>query len=66
MLKILRATSVRLALGYMVLFAASSLIMIAFLWWRTAGYLDRRTDAAIHADSRQITQVLGDFGVKGG
>jgi signal transduction histidine kinase len=65
MLKILRGTSVRLALGYMALFAASSLIMIGFLWWRTAGYLDRRTDAAIRADVREITGVLGDFGVKG-
>jgi signal transduction histidine kinase len=65
MFRLLRGTSVRLALGYMTLFAVSSLIMVGFLWWRTAGYLDRQTDAAIRADSRQIAKQLHDFGLPG-
>jgi signal transduction histidine kinase len=62
---VLRSTSVRLGLGYAVLFATSSLFMVAFLWWRTAGYLDLQADAVIAANAREITDQLRDFGLSG-
>lgn len=62
MIRVLRSTSLRLALGYGVLFAASSLLLVGFMWWRTSGWLDREMDAAIGADARQIKDELRDFG----
>ena len=58
MLKLLRSTSVRLALGYAVLFVVSSLLLVGLLWWRTAGYLDRETAAVIRADTQLIKDDL--------
>jgi hypothetical protein len=65
MLRLLRSTSVRLALGYVALFVASSLLLLGFLWWRTAGDLDRQTDAAIATEAREISDQLRDFGLPG-
>jgi signal transduction histidine kinase len=53
-LKLLRSSSVRLALGYAALFVASSLLLVGLLWWRTAGYLDREVAAIIRSDTRAI------------
>ena len=61
----LRSTSMRLALGYAALFAASSLLLVGSLSWHTAGYLDRRIDGVIAADARQISNQLRDFGLPG-
>ena len=65
MIKFLRSTSVRLALGYAGLFIISSLLLVGFLWWRTAGYLDREIDAVILADAQAIGDRLHDFGLPG-
>jgi signal transduction histidine kinase len=63
MLRRLRSTSVLLALGYMGLFALSTLLLVGFLWWRTAGYLESKTEAAINADTNQVGGLLHDFGL---
>src|ERR1700722_6581396 len=39
-----RTTSFRLALLFVALFGAASLILFGFLYWRTAGYLTDETD----------------------
>jgi signal transduction histidine kinase len=65
MLRFLRSTSVRLALGYVALFVVSSLLLLAFLWWRTADNLDRQTDAVIDTEAREISDQLRDFGLPG-
>lgn len=62
---LLRSTAVRLALGYAALFIASSLLLVGFLWWRTALYLDREIDAVIIADGQAISDRLRDFGLPG-
>ncbi|HEY1796246.1 MAG TPA: ATP-binding protein [Stellaceae bacterium] len=54
MLRLLRSTSVRLALGFATLFVASSLLLVGVLWWGTAEYLARETDAVISADTQGI------------
>jgi signal transduction histidine kinase len=63
--RFLRSTSIRLALGYAGLFVVSSLILVGFLWWRTASYLDREIDAVIIADTQAIGDRLRDFGLSG-
>lgn len=65
MLRLLRSTSARLALGYAALFALSSLLLVFFVWWRTAVLLDRRNDAEIVAATRHIAEELRGFGEVG-
>ena len=65
MLKLLRSTSVRLALGYAMLFVVSSLLLVGLLWWRTAGYLDRETAEVIRADTQLIKDDLRYRGPSG-
>lgn len=65
MLRLLRSTSVRLALGYAGIFILSSLILTGFLWWRTATYLDNEVDAVILADTQAVGDRLHDFGLPG-
>lgn len=65
MTKLLRSTAVRLALLYAGIFVLSSLLLVGFLWWRTAAYLDREVDAVILADVQAIGDRLHDFGLPG-
>src|ERR1700744_5288020 len=65
MTRFFRSSSVRLALGYAGLFIASSLLLLGLLWWQTAGYLDRETDAVILANTRAIGDRFRDFGLAG-
>ena len=65
MIRVLRSTSLRLALGYAGLFIASSLLLVGLLWWRTAAYLDREIDAVILADTQAIADRFRDFGLEG-
>src|SRR5689334_9139981 len=63
--KFLRSTAMRLALVFAGLFIAATLLLGSLLWWSTAGYLDRETDAVITADTRAIGDRLRDFGLAG-
>ena len=65
MIRVLRSTAVRLALLYAGVFVLSSLLLVGFLWWRTAAYLDREVDAVILADAQAIGDRLHDFGLPG-
>lgn len=65
MLKRLRSTSVQLALGYALLFVASSLLLVGLLWWRTVGYLEQETAAVIRADVQAIKDDLPFRGLAG-
>src|SRR5689334_20582330 len=65
MLRLLRSTSVRLTLVFAGLFIIASLLLAGVLWWETAAYLERETDAAILADTQAIGDRLRDFGLAG-
>ena len=41
---------------YAVLFALSALALVLFLWWATAGLLDRQVEAAIRADEQGLSE----------
>jgi signal transduction histidine kinase len=65
MLRLLRSTSVRLALGYAAVCIASSLLLVTLLWWGVASYLDGETRALIRADVQAVTDGLRRQGVPG-
>jgi signal transduction histidine kinase len=41
---------------YALLFAVSALALVLFLWWATAGLLDRQVEAAIRADAQGLSE----------
>jgi signal transduction histidine kinase len=63
--RLLQSTSVRLALGYALLFVISSLLLVGFLWWRTVGYLERETTAVIRTDAQAVKDDLRYQGLPG-
>lgn len=54
----LRSAGVRFGIIYAALFGISAAALAAFLWWSTAGLLERQTVAAIDADSEAL---IGQF-----
>lgn len=51
---LLKSTTFRIALVYMVLFAGSVTALLGFVYYQTAGYLSRQTDAAIAAEAAEL------------
>jgi signal transduction histidine kinase len=54
--RLLRSAGVRFAVIYAVLLSASAAALALFLWWSTAGLLDRQTEAAIRADAQSLAE----------
>ncbi len=54
--RLLRSAGVRFAAVYAVLLAVSAAALALFLWWATAGLLDRQTEAAIQADAQSLSE----------
>ena len=54
---------VRFGLIYASLFGASSLALAAFLWWSTAGLLDRQNEAAIMVDIQGLVERFEEGGL---
>jgi hypothetical protein len=52
--RLLRSAGVRFAVIYALLLSASAAALALFLWWSTAGLLDRQTAAAIQADAQSL------------
>lgn len=48
--RLLKSSTFRLALVYMLLFSASVVLLLGFIYWSTAGYMARQTDATIDAE----------------
>ena len=62
---LLRSSSFRLSLLYMSLFGASVLVLLGFLYWATAGYMARQTDATIEAEIRGLSEQYRTRGLAG-
>ena len=60
---LLRSAGVRFAVIYAVLLAISATALALFLWWATAGLLDRQTEAAIHADAQGLAERWTEGGL---
>lgn len=53
---LLRSSTFRLALLYALVFAASVVALLAFLYWSTAGYMARQADATIGAEIEGLAE----------
>lgn len=63
--RIFRSSSFRLAALYILLFGASALILLGFIYWSTAGYMARQADAAIQADIDLLAERYRSRGLPG-
>jgi signal transduction histidine kinase len=63
--RLIRSTSIRLTLVFAGLFIFASLMLAGVLWWESAAYLERETDAVVIADTQAIGDRLRDFGLAG-
>lgn len=61
----LRTSSFQLALLYMVVFATSVFILLAFIYWRTAGFMTAQTDETIEAEIAGLAEQYRSGGVNG-
>lgn len=51
-----RSASVRLAAVYALLFGLSAVVFMMFLWWSTAGLLERQVEGAIRSDAQALAE----------
>ncbi|HEY0418512.1 MAG TPA: ATP-binding protein, partial [Acetobacteraceae bacterium] len=61
----LRSAAVRFGIIYASLFGISAIALAAFLWWSTAGFMQRQTDSSIAADLAALNERYGDDGLPG-
>ncbi|MEA2744301.1 MAG: hypothetical protein QOG25_2672 [Acetobacteraceae bacterium] len=57
---IFRSAGFRFGAVYALLLAVSAIALAVFLWWATAGLLDRQTEAAINADAQGLAERWAD------
>ena len=61
--ELLRSSSFRLSLIYMVLFAGSVLFLLGFIYWATVGFMARQTDATVEAEITGLAEQYREGGV---
>jgi len=62
---ILRSSTFRVALLYVVLLGGSVVILLGFIYWSTAGYMGRQTAATIEAEIRGLAEQYRRSGLSG-
>jgi hypothetical protein len=60
---LLHSAGFRFAMVYAVLLAISAAALAVYLWWATAGLLDRQTEAAIRADVQGLSERWDEGGL---
>ncbi len=60
---IFRSAGFRFGVIYALLLTLSATALAVFLWWATAGLLDRQTEAAINADAQGLSERWADGGL---
>jgi len=63
--KLLRSTSVKLALLYLLLFTSSVIVLAGFLYWATAGYMERQARETIEAEIQGLSERYEQTGLAG-
>src|ERR1700749_797511 len=58
-----RSAGFRFGAVYALLLAVSATALAVFLWWATAGLLDRQTEAAINADPQGLSERWAEGGL---
>jgi len=61
--ELLRSSSFRLSLIYMILFAGSVLLLLGFIYWATVGYMADQTDATIEAEITGLAEQYREGGL---
>ena len=61
----LRTSTFQLAMLYMVVFATSVFILLAFIYWRTAGFMMEQTDQTIEAEIVGLAEQYRSGGING-
>jgi signal transduction histidine kinase len=54
--RLLRSSPFRLAVAYVALFGSSALLLLAFIYWSTAGFMLRQADATIEAEIEGLAE----------
>jgi signal transduction histidine kinase len=62
---VLRSAGFRFGLVYAILLTISAAALAMFLWWSTAGLLDRQTASAIRADAQGLIERFDEGGIQG-
>ena len=60
-----RSAGFRFALIHAVLLAISAIALAAFLWWSTAGLLDRQMESEIQTDAQSLSDRWHEAGIRG-
>ena len=60
-----RSAGFRFGLVYAILLTISAAALAMFLWWFTAGLLDRQTASAIRADAQGLIERFDEGGIAG-
>ncbi len=63
--KILKTSTFRLAAIYLLVFALSVGSILAYVFWNTAGLLERQTDATIRAEVQALADQYRILGLRG-
>jgi signal transduction histidine kinase len=63
--KLFKSSTFRLALIYMALFSLSVLLLLGFIYWSTAGYMLRQTEATIQAEITGLAERYDLSGLPG-
>ena len=61
----LRTSTFQIALLYMVVFATSVFLLLAFIYWRTAGFMTAQTDETIEAEITGLAEQYRSRGING-
>lgn len=64
-LDLFRTATFRLALAYLLLFAASVIFLLGFIYWRTAGFMSRQVDQTIAAEIQGLSEQYRRRGLIG-
>lgn len=64
-IELLRTSTFRLALLYMVLFAGSVLILLGFIYWSTVSFMGNQIDATIEAEITGLEEQYRNRGLNG-
>ena len=60
---LIRSAGVRFGMIYAGVFTLGTLALAMFLWWSTAGLLDRQTDTALNADTQGLSERYAEGGL---
>lgn len=63
--RVLKSSSFRLAVLYVLMLSGSATVLLGFIYWSTAGFMDRQTDATIGAEIQGLAEQYRQGGLAG-